>query len=159
MEKELELFLHASMPLTIAMGITVLEATPQRVRLFAPFVNNKNHKETVFGGSLNALTTLACWTLLYVRLKNIKGIDNQLVITRSEVDYLAPVEDDFVAQCEFNDPVSWERFVKMLKTKGKGRIQLQSTIQSKGNLCVNFKGTFAAVPLEKSGELCNKAAI
>jgi hypothetical protein len=51
------------------MGIEVVVADPTSVMLRAPFAPNINHRETVFGGSASAVTILAAWALLYVRLQ------------------------------------------------------------------------------------------
>ncbi len=39
----------------------------------------------------------------------------------------------------------WNRFIKMLHSKGKGRIQLEAKIYQAEKLAVDYKGTFAAL--------------
>ncbi|CCB87066.1 MULTISPECIES: YiiD C-terminal domain-containing protein [Parachlamydia] len=142
MEKKVEAYLYAHIPITQAMGIKVELATPQKVILFAPLANNINHKKTVFGGSLHAVATLACWSLLYIHLHNEPF---QIVITKSEVSYDAPVSEDFRAECEFPKKEEWDRFIKILKIRGKGRIRLFAKIYQKGKLCVDYHATFAVI--------------
>ncbi|CUI17396.1 conserved hypothetical protein [Candidatus Protochlamydia naegleriophila] len=145
MEKELEAYLHKHIPLSKAMGIRVEKADPGQVILWAPFAPNINHKQTVFGGSLHALTTLACWGLVYANLKQTEEASAQIVITKSDVAYLAPVDGDFRAECLRPADDEWQRFFNMLRLKGKARLNLMATIHHAGRLCVDYRATFAAI--------------
>lgn len=144
MEKELEDYLHKNIPISRAMGLKVKEASSQKVKLKASFLNNINHKKTVFGGSLHAVATLSCWSILHLNLKDEKA-SYQIVITKSECDYLLPVDSDFTAECVMCDPANWQRFMKMLYAKGKAKIQLSAKIYQKDSLCVDYIGIFAAI--------------
>lgn len=135
---ELESFLYSSIPLCSALGLHVLCAKPEHIILSAPLEKNINHKMTAFGGSLHAVATLACWSLVHV---NVKA---EIVIASSEVDYLAPVTSDFTAECRMPEPAEWERFTKILQKKGRARIQLTSKIYQENKLCVDFRGVFVA---------------
>ena len=114
LEHEIETYLYENIPITKAMGIHVEHASAHKVVLFAPFANNINHKKTVFGGSLHAVATLACWTLIYVKLKQANLKHCQIVITSSEVAYQAPVDADFRAVCAIPEEAVWQRFIKTL---------------------------------------------
>ena len=57
----LEAFLHAKIPLTKAMGLRAIETGPRQIVLEAPLEPNINHLGSVFGGTLHALPTLACY--------------------------------------------------------------------------------------------------
>lgn len=142
-EKEIEDYLHQYIPISKAMGICVVSITPREVILYAPFSNNINHKKTVFGGSLHAVATLACWSLLHFHLQEFYPLD--LVITHSDIDYFLPVNTDFKAHCQIPENSVWERFIKTLKSRGKARIELQAHIFQNGNLAVDYRGTFAAL--------------
>lgn len=140
MNHQLEQYLHDHIPISAAMGIQVDHATQQRIVLKASFSNNINHKQTVFGGSLHAVATLACWSLLHVNLPNV-----QIVISQSDVKYLAPVTTDFKAECTMPDKEAWEYFSKILQNKGKARIVLNAQIYQDDKLCVDYTGTFVAL--------------
>ncbi len=140
MMKEVQAYLHEHIPISRAIGVTVARADCEKVILSAPFCANINHKKTVFGGSLHAVATLACWSLLYVKLKK-EHVKSQIVITKSDVSYNLPVDSDFQAECNAPEKAEWERFLKILKAKGKARISLSCTI---GTAC-NYRGTFAAI--------------
>ncbi len=145
MEKQLEEYLHQHIPLSQSMGIRVEHASTHKVILFAPLANNINHKKTVFGGSLHAVATLACWSLLYLNLEEKSDEKFQIVITKSEVSYDAPVDTDFRVECLTPENITWERFMKMLTSKGKARIKLSAYIYHKDRLSVNYQAEFAAL--------------
>src|ERR1700744_1244487 len=99
----LEDYLLQHIPISAAIGIKVASASTQKVILSAPFLNNINHKNTVFGGSLHAVATLACWSLLHMNLLGLSEKKFQIVIASSEVLYTAPVISDFKAECSTPD--------------------------------------------------------
>jgi len=144
MKNQLQEYLYAHIPISQAIGIKVEQADTENVLLSAPFSNNINHKKTVFGGSLHAVLTLACWSLLYVKLKSVQ-IDAQIVITKSDVDYLAPVDSDFKAECFAPGDAEWKRFLKILQAKGKARIKLSAKVYNNSNLSCDYHAVFAAI--------------
>jgi len=144
----LEKYILEHIPITSPMGIRVDQATPEQVILFAPSSPNINHKMTVFGGSLHAVATLACWGLLYLKLLEI-NLSAQIVISSSEVQYLAPVTTDFKAECHMPDSIEWKKFIKILERKGKGRIKLHAKIFQDHQLAVSYTGTFVALKTER----------
>jgi thioesterase domain-containing protein len=137
-----EAYLHEHIPLSYAMGVKVEKATPHEVILWAPLTPNINHKQTAFGGSLHSIATLACWTYLYV---NLLKENVQIVIRKSDTEYLAPVEGDFKALCQIPSQEEWDTFLKMLHSKKKGRITLHSKIYFNNRLCVDYSGVFVAL--------------
>lgn len=141
-EKEIEKYLYKNIPLSEAMGIQVELASSNKVILSAPFSKNINHKKTVFGGSLHAVATLACWSLLHI---NLKDEQVQIVITKSDVAYHAPVDADFRVTCLMPELSAWQRFMKILQAKGKARIKLSASIYHKDRLAVEYQAEFAAI--------------
>ncbi|MFN4173904.1 MAG: YiiD C-terminal domain-containing protein [Parachlamydiaceae bacterium] len=137
----MEAYLYDHIPLTRAMGVKIESAGPDGAILFAPFNNNTNHQKTVFGGSLHSLATLACWTYLHLRLKNHEV---NLVIQKSEIDYIGPVTSDFIAECLPPSDNAWDQFIKSIEKRGKGRIHLSAKIAQDGLLSVIFHGIFVA---------------
>lgn len=150
-EITLEKYLSEHIPICSAMGIKVDLASSQKIIISAPLSNNINHKKTVFGGSLHAVSTLACWSLLHVNLPEICNKHVQIVIASSEIAYLAPVDFDFKAECCMPDSADWERFTKILQKKGKARIKLSAKIFQGQQLCVDYSGTFVALKTNQEG--------
>jgi thioesterase domain-containing protein len=148
MEKQIEAYLYEHIPISKAIGVKVDYASPHKVILSAPFANNINHKQTVFGGSLHAVATLACWSLLHLNLKDERNPQIQIVITKSEINYYAPVDSDFEVECLIPDNSAWQRFLKVLHLKGKARIQLSARIYHKERLSVDYKAIFAALSVQ-----------
>lgn len=144
----LENYLLQHIPISAAMGVKVESASNEQIILSAPYLNNINHKNTVFGGSLHAVTTLACWSLLHVNLLGSFVENIQIVIASSEVFYTAPVTSDFKAECCTPDSLEWERFRKTLQRKGKARLKLNAKIYQNSQLCVNYSGQFVAIKVD-----------
>ena len=151
LEAELEKYLLEHIPISSAMGVRVFSASPKKIVLSAPFSNNINHKKTVFGGSLHAVATLACWSLLHVNLTELHNV--HIVIASSEIAYLAPVASDFKAECCLPELEDWQRFLKILQKKGKARVKLSAKIFQGHQLCVEYSGVFAALEHGKGSKV------
>jgi thioesterase domain-containing protein len=141
---ELEAYLHAHIPLTAAMGVTVVSVSAESIRLAAPLAPNINHRQTVFGGSLATLAILAGWSLVYVRLR-ASGISARIVIQRETVEYTEPAMTYFTAFCPAPDEGAWSRFVATLSRRGRGRLTLTATVESAGIVAATFVGEYVAI--------------
>jgi thioesterase domain-containing protein len=142
---DLQVYLEDAIPLVKAMGVAVESADRERVVLTAPLAPNTNHQSTAFGGSVAGLATLACWGWLWTVLRE-HGIQGQLVVSRSEVDYLKPVTTDFVSTCAAPGGTATEVFLRTLERRGRARLALTATVaDSNGVLCARFMGEFVAV--------------
>ena len=150
LEHLLENYLLKHIPISAAMGVKVDRACSNQIILSAPLSNNINHKNTVFGGSLHAVATLACWSLLHINLLNLLKENCQIVIASSEIQYLAPVSSDFKTESHMPDALNWECFIKTLRKRGKARLKLSAQIIQESQLCVDYSGIFVAIknPLE-----------
>lgn len=137
-------YLHHHIPISAALGIQVTHATSEKVILQAPMAPNINHKKTVFGGSLHAVVTLACWSLLFTNLTEWPE-PTEIVIQQSEIDYLLPVTKDFTAEANFPELTAWQKFTAILARRGKAKIQLTASIYQDSQLAVAFKGSFVAL--------------
>lgn len=138
----LEHYLFEHIPISQALGVKVVIASPTRVVLGAPIAANINHKKTVFGGSLHALATLTCWSLAFINLNDL-GVE--IVIHSSDIQYLRPVTQDFLVECVFDTPEAWVKFKKMLERKGMARIELKANIYQDNELAVAYRGEFVAI--------------
>lgn len=141
---DLQQYLHAHIPLSAAMQVSVLDVGTDSVRLAAPLAPNINHRDTVFGGSASAVAILAAWSLLHVRLKSA-GLDVRLVIQRSTMDYGLPIEGDFMARSSLAEPEQWDFFMRMLTRKGKARIEVVSVLECAGEVVGRLSGEFVAL--------------
>jgi len=147
---QLERRLYAEIPLTRHIGVRVGAYDRATLTLKAPLAANSNHKGTAFGGSLFSLAVLAGWGLLVLKLA-ARGLEAEIVIQDSEVDYVAPVHGDFSARATLPDGDEFDRFVRTLERRGRARVQVSVVVSHDGREAVRFKGNFAAVrPQEPS---------
>ena len=143
--RELEHYLHEHIPLSAAMQVTVLEASPAQVRLAAPLAPNINHRRTVFGGSAAAVATLAAWALLHLRL-TAEGFAGRLVIRRSEMDFEQAIAGEFEAEATAPDEERWQRFRSAVARGRPARIEMRATLSFAGARAGAFIGQFVALP-------------
>ncbi|MEW6707239.1 MAG: YiiD C-terminal domain-containing protein [Pseudomonadota bacterium] len=141
---ELERYLHDHIPLSRAMGVTVLAVDEHGVTLQAPLAPNINHRETVFGGSASALAILAAWSLVHTRMLR-EGLAGRLVIQRNSMDYDQAIEGDFSARARLEHPGEWPRFTQMLARKGKARVSVAAMLEHDGTPVGRFTGEFVAL--------------
>lgn len=142
--RRLQEYLHEHIPLSRAMGVAVVTATPDGVTLSAPLAPNINHRETVFGGSASAVALLAAWSLLYVGLQH-EGIRSRVVVQRNTTDYKQPISGDFTATALIDDASLWRRFIHMLQRKGRARITVTVRLHCKGLEVGQLSGDFVAL--------------
>jgi len=139
----LQTYLHQHIPLSQAMDVTVVEASPHQVVLSAPLAPNINHRDTVFGGSASAVAILAAWSMLHLRL-SADGLGSRLVIQRNTMDYLAPIDGTFTAAAQAPAAAVWQPFTRMLQRKGLGRIAQVSALHYQGQPVGQLVGEFVA---------------
>lgn len=145
--QDLEAYLHAHIPLSAAMQVSVVAATSGSVTLAAPLAPNINHRSTAFGGSISTLAILSAWSLVDLRLK-AEGHRTRLVIQSNRMDYAAPIESDFTATATLADASAWPLFTKMLLRKGRARVIVQSEVRCGDIVGGRFEGEFVAFRLD-----------
>jgi thioesterase domain-containing protein len=141
---QLQAYLHHNIPLTAAMQVHVVSATPQAVVLGAPLQPNINVHQTVFGGSASTLAILSAWSLLHLKL-TAAGWVGDLVIRRSNMSYEQPLASEFNAQAVAPGDEEWQHFVHMVERKGRARITVAATVQSEGKTGGRLEGEFVAL--------------
>lgn len=136
-----EKFLHEQIPLTRAMGVRVEAHDENGFALEAPVALNSNHLRTGFGGSINAVATLAAYGFLWVELRDPAA---HVVITESSIRFLRPLRSTIHAICPRPDPEEWAKFQTRFAERGKARITLRVKVVEAGELAAEFEGMFAA---------------
>lgn len=142
-ESEFEEFLHKNIPITKAMEIKVMELTKSRVRMLAKIEANINDKMTAFGGSINALMTICGWVMVFA---NIKEFDSEadIVVKKSTTNYLAPINEDFIAECELTDEEVRKEFLKWYAEHKKSRLNLKVSIKNETTTFAEYEGQYVA---------------
>jgi thioesterase domain-containing protein len=142
--QELERYLHEQIPLSQAMQVQVRDLGADAVTLLAPLAPNRNHRATVFGGSAASLALLAGWSLLHTRLEAC-GVRARLVIQRSQMEYLKPIDGTFTATARLALPEEWETFVAMLTRRRRARMALVVQLAQQGACAGTFRGEYVAL--------------
>lgn len=140
---EFEEFLHKKIPITKSMGFSVIEFTPSRVKISAKLEPNINHKGTAFGGSINCLMVVCGWAMVFINTKEIDP-NAHIVIKKSSINYLLPIKEDFIAECNLSDEESKRKFFEMYTKHKKGRLDLKVSCYNQDSLLAEFQGQYVA---------------
>ena len=140
--RDAEAYLHAQIPLTRAMGLRVRTANDEEFVVAAPVTLNCNHMQTAFGGSINAVATLAGYGLLWLALRDE---DAHVVIRESSIRFVLPICETISAICDQPPEALMKDFKNTLRRYGKARMNLQVRVEEKGKLAAEWQGTFVAV--------------
>ena len=144
MEEQLERYLHESIPLTKAMGLRIVVASPARVLIECPLEPNINVHGTAFGGSIVALATITGWLWIHVYMRERKQTP-KLVISESTMQYLEPVSGAFSAELRAPSDKVLRSFTQTFDRRGSARLDLNVSVLSGGEEVGLFQGTYAAL--------------
>lgn len=139
---EAEQFLHKRIPLSRTMGVRVLPDQAHGFAVEAPVTLNYNHLQTAFGGSINAIGTLAGYTFLWFELRTDIA---HVVISASSIRFLKPIRETIRAVCDKPSRQTLEAFHALLQNTGKAGIQLQVRVVEKDVVAARFEATFVAM--------------
>lgn len=140
---DLQRYLHEHIPLSAAMGVSVLHISDEKIVLSAPLQPNINHTDSVFGGSASALAILAAWSLVHTRLESA-GVRSRLVIQRNTIEYIKPIFGQFSASATLREPGRWIAFLRTLERRSRARIPVASVLLYEGHTAGTFEGEFVA---------------
>jgi thioesterase domain-containing protein len=134
-----EEFLRAKIPVTRAMGIRVV-AHGDTFAIEAPVALNYNHLHTAFGGSINAVATLAAYAFVWLRL----GDAAHVVVRESTIRFLRPIRETIRAYCKEPTADELRIFYSALSDNAKATMRLGVVIQENETVAADFSGTFVA---------------
>jgi len=135
----LQTALHTHIPISGHMGIEAESYDGERLVLRAPLANNINHQQSAFGGSLFSLSALAGWSIVQLKLAEMK-ITANTVIAGGDVSYSQPVFTTL--HCEIELPPTYPAFRDKLLNTGKASILLTSNIVLDGESAMTFSGKY-----------------
>ena len=138
---EAEKFLHEQIPITRAMGLRVVAHDAEGFAVEAPVALNSNHLRTAFGGSINAVATLAAYGFLWLELNDAAA---HVVVAESSIRFLRPVREIIRARCVRPADSELEKFASEFREKRKARIALRVEIVENAETAAEFKGRFVA---------------
>jgi thioesterase domain-containing protein len=138
-ESDAEEYFHQHIPITRAMGVRVLAHNENEFIVEAPVALNSNHLGTAFGGSINAIATLAAYGFVWLGLRDHAV---HVVVAESSIRFLRPVRETIRAICPRPDSSEWAAFQTQLAAKGKAHIVLRVNVVEEGQAAAAFEGTF-----------------
>ena len=136
-----EKFLHEQIPITRGMGLRVIANDEDGFAVEAPVALNSNHLRTAFGGSINAVATLAAYGFLWMELNDAAA---HVVVAESSIRFLHPVRETIRAICARPGAESLARFRDDFREKRKARIRLAVKVSEAGETAAEFEGLFVA---------------
>ena len=136
-----EKFLHEQIPITRAMGVRVVAHNENEFVIEAPVALNSNHLRTAFGGSINAIATLAAYGFVWLGLRD-QAV--HVVVAESSIRFLRPIRETIRATCVRPDAKSLATFRGEFVEKRKARITLQVNVTEAGETAAEFEGLFVA---------------
>ena len=139
--RDTEQYFHQQIPITRAMGVRVVAHDENQFIVEAPVALNSNHLGTAFGGSINAVATLAAYGLLWLALREYAAY---VIVAKSSIQFLRPVRETIRAICLRPDPAEWAAFQTRFAEKGKAHITLRVSVVEEGRAAAEFEGIFVA---------------
>jgi len=119
--------INQQIPLTKAMGLTLLEWDGTALLLSAPLAPNSNHQGTGFGGSLYGVGVSAAWSVAELALADLQ-LKGTVVVQTGSIEYKSPVDGDFFSVCRLPDGEMPDHFRKSLARHGRARLELAAEI-------------------------------
>ncbi|MEX2308318.1 MAG: YiiD C-terminal domain-containing protein [Pirellulales bacterium] len=143
---ELQAMLEREIPMCSQMGIQVHAGGPAGLVMRLPLGPNRNHQQTAFAGSLNALCTVAGWGSVYLLLREL-GRSGSIVIRRSTIKYQEPVTSaEILACCQPVAADAKQYFLEMLDDKGQAKLDLVVEVAGADGPAVSFHGSYVVLP-------------
>ncbi|NLB56870.1 MAG: thioesterase [Gammaproteobacteria bacterium] len=118
---------YRAMPPVAAMEVAIASADSDSLCLSAPLARHVNDKGCAFGGSLVSLMTLAGWGLVTLKAR-AAGVDADVFVADSQVDYLAPLFADLSAEAKLAEGGDWDGFATSLRERGRANVHVMARV-------------------------------
>jgi thioesterase domain-containing protein len=139
--RKTQAYFHEQIPITRAMGVRVVANDEDGFVIEAPVALNSNHLRTAFGGSINAVATLAAYGFLWLELNDRNA---HVVVAESSIRFLRPVRETIRAICLRPAAEDLAAFKTQFAAKRKARSILRVNVIEAGETAAEFQGTFVA---------------
>lgn len=130
--EEIQLLIQSKIPITKQLDFKLVSWNGDEIVLSAPYEKNKNHHETIFGGSLAMSAIVSGYSMTFMALEDALGNkwsnEYTLVIKDFSCSYLKPVSEDIRAVSKATSDSGVIDFVSCLKRNGKSRLQVETVI-------------------------------
>jgi len=134
--------IRAKIPVVAALGIEFTQFAPNQVKLKVQFEPNRNHVNTVFGGSLYSACALACYGLFRAMAESSGFTEDFLVIQEGDIKYRKPVTGDFEVIADPQAHLDLTKFLESVQRQKKGRLPLEARVLQNGQECALFTGIY-----------------
>lgn len=125
--QDLNLYLHAQIPLSVHMGMEVLLLEPTRLQVRLPLAPNVNPHGTVFGGALAALGLATGWMLLHAAFTRA-DCAVRLVGKRGDCSFLAPATGTCIAEARCAE-LDLAQLMTRVREQGRARQEIETIIR------------------------------
>jgi thioesterase domain-containing protein len=139
--RQAQAYFYEQIPITRAMGVRVAANDENGFVVEAPVALNSNHLRTAFGGSINAVATLAAYGFLWLELNDASV---HVVVAESSIRFLRPVRETIRAICRRPNREELTTFRDQFAAKRKARIALHVKVIEAGETAADFEGIFVA---------------
>jgi thioesterase domain-containing protein len=138
--------LHAQIPLTAFLGISIAALGPARVALAAPLSPSRNHRGTAFGPGVFTVAGLAPWLLL-VRRTWAARLPVQILLRRSELALHRAISSPYTACCD-DLPMFLPEALAELRRGARVRLSASSQVRiDDGEAAATYTGHYTLVPV------------
>lgn len=141
--EEIQTYINNEIPLVKKAGLIISEISRKKVIVSGELHKNRNHHETVFGGSISVTLTLASY-LLVREIMEKEAPGSSIVICSQNVEYLKPVKGDFQGEVLAPDSQTIKNYLDIFRKRGTGKLEVEAALYEIGNrtACALFKGVF-----------------
>jgi thioesterase domain-containing protein len=143
---ELQEYIYSHIPIVKDMEFELGEIVNDNITVIGKFNKHINHRNSVFGGSINSIMTLAGWAKVKIMMDKISE-GAVIVIKSCTTDFIKPVLDDFEAVTESTTDEEYAKFLRIYERKGRARIDIRVNLYEKGKKerLATFIGEFVVV--------------
>jgi thioesterase domain-containing protein len=142
MNFNLQDYIDQHIPITGAMGFTVVQDNTDGLRLRAPLSANINDKGTGFAGSIFSVAVLSAWSFATSLLAR-HDISADVAVVSSQANYLRPVTAEFEAHCPAPGAEAIDTLLASVASRGRGRLALEAKVYCGGEVVLEFTGNYA----------------
>ena len=143
---ELQNYIEKNIPIVKQMGFIIENIEDNKIIVSGEYKKHINHTNSVFGGSISSVMTLAGWGRVRILIEDID--DTAVILIKSNnTNFIKPVVEDYIVITEPLLEKDVEKLKKVYRKFGKGRILVNSVLKHRNSdeVLVKFVGEFVAV--------------
>lgn len=145
-KNELQKYIIENIPIVKKMGFTIENIEGNQIIVSGEYKKHINHTNSVFGGSISSVMTLAGWGRIRVLIEDIDK-DAIILIKSNSTDFIKPVIEDYIVITEPIQQKDIEKLKKIYYKFEKGRIIVKAILKHRNSdeILAKFTGEFVAI--------------